>query len=164
MRIPRLRQLCILALVLMSIVSIAPGQNNSGKFIVGVLQESGAIIPFARYDGARWVNTWPAPVDPSQNRTPPVVPALREWLGENAPASWRLWASKRDDPCDSRDGLRIPEGYLRHELGSQYRFPENAKPEALHVPSTNNWNRFQYGPKTDSFLSRQSQRNCAECA
>ena len=134
MRIPRLRQLCILALVLMSIVSIAPGQNNSGKFIVGVLQESGAIIPFARYDGARWVNTWPAPVDPSQNRTPPVVPALREWLGENAPASWRLWL-----PNGTTHAIRATGSeYLKDTCGTNWvlstDFPKTLNPRPFTCP------------------------------
>jgi hypothetical protein len=86
-----IRQLCVFTLICASIVSIAPGQNISSRFIVGVLQENGAIIPFARYDGARWLNTWSAPAEPSLDKTPPVAPIPREWLGENPPTNWRLW-------------------------------------------------------------------------
>jgi len=116
MRIPQLRRLCIFAFVCMSLVSIAPGQNNSGKFIVGVLQESGEIIPFARYDGARWVNTWPAPTEPSKNSGPSVAPVPREWLGETPPTEWRLWLSN-----GTTHEIRVTRpAYLKNPCGNKW--------------------------------------------
>jgi hypothetical protein len=67
-------------------------QDSSGKLVVGVLQESGTIIPFARYDGTRWSNTWPAPVEPTDSKPLSLAQIPSEWLGgQNLPTDWRLW-------------------------------------------------------------------------
>jgi len=83
---------CGLGLLCLLTSSSAAGQGSGGKLIVGVLQESGTIIPFARYDGTRWSNTWPGPIEPTHSKAPSLAQIPSEWLGgQSLPASWRLW-------------------------------------------------------------------------
>lgn len=59
------------------------------SFAVAVT-EGDTLLPIARYDAGRWLNTWPEPEEDSKE-----VPALADvpaaWLGGPVPAEWTLW-------------------------------------------------------------------------
>ena len=87
-----LTRVCLLACLMAFLVPIAAGQVAAEKFIVGVLRANGIIIPFARYDGTHWVNSWPEPAYRPSAPPAPLEQIPREWLGENGLApNWRLW-------------------------------------------------------------------------
>ena len=59
---------------------------------VAYLTSDGELVPVARYDGARWLNTWPAPIandDPLPGRTINEIPLT--WLGGCVPLNWTAW-------------------------------------------------------------------------
>jgi hypothetical protein len=91
---------------------------------------------------------------PIRERTPPVAPALREWLGENLPANWRLWL-----PSGTTHAIRATgPAYLKGTCGENWvlntDFPKSLEPEAIRVPFTSDWNRSEHGPKDGAVLSR----------
>ncbi len=58
-------------------------------FVVAV-SEGETLLPLARFEGGRWLNTWPEPEEDSR-----PVPALADvpaaWLGRPVPLDWTLW-------------------------------------------------------------------------
>jgi len=50
----------------------------------------GRLLPIARFDGQRWLNTWPVPAE-----DPVTVPSLNDvpasWLGGPVPRRWTVW-------------------------------------------------------------------------
>ena len=82
------------AAVLALAASLVAADARPGAFGVGVLRRDGVIVPFAAFDGKRWVDSWPLPdVDLE------VPIALRDvpskWWGPTAPlGQWQLWATK----------------------------------------------------------------------
>jgi hypothetical protein len=65
---------------------------EQGPFTLGVVRRDGIMIPFATYDGQRWVNTWPEPkADPEIPISLRDVP--KQWWGRpGMPASWTFWS------------------------------------------------------------------------
>jgi hypothetical protein len=61
--------------------------------IVAHMESNGELVPIARYDGARWRNTWPQPID-SQAPLPvrSVAGIPRAWLGQPVPLTWTTWS------------------------------------------------------------------------
>jgi hypothetical protein len=83
-------------LVLAALLAAAPpalvSSPDEGPFTLAVVRRDGIMIPFATYDGQRWVNTWP---EPKSNPEIPIslrdVP--KEWWGRSGiPASWTFWS------------------------------------------------------------------------
>ena len=87
-------------------------------FGVGVLRRDGIIIPFAAFDGKKWVDSWPLP---DRERDVPIsvrdVPA--SWWGPTPPLEqWQAWTGGEpqsirvvqpdwiDAPCTRQVGLR----------------------------------------------------------
>jgi hypothetical protein len=125
----------ILAVLCTSILSSTPLQNPDSKFIVGVLQENGAIIPFARYDGTRWLNTWPAPAEESKNSSPPSLTRIPpEWLGGEAPQTWRLWLPVGTTHTIRATGPRYIKGPCGENWGLNTDFPQVLNQRANTCP------------------------------
>jgi hypothetical protein len=64
-----------------------------GPLIVAYMESNGELVPIARYDGARWRNTWPEPIDrdaPLPVRSVARIP--RAWLGQPVPLTWTAWS------------------------------------------------------------------------
>ena len=95
-----LTRVCLLGCLMALWAPVAAGQVAADQFIVGVLRANGIIIPFARYDGTHWANSWPEPI----YRTPaPLEQIPREWLGGNdLTPNWRLWL-----PAGSTHAVRV---------------------------------------------------------
>jgi len=84
------------ALVLAALVTAGPFARatspGQGPFTLGVVRRDGIMIPFATYDGQRWVNTWP---EPKADLEVPIslrdVP--KQWWGRaGMPPSWTFWS------------------------------------------------------------------------
>jgi hypothetical protein len=79
------------AAVVLALTAIAAthvvAQEAPSPFVVGVWGEGDAIIPFADFDGRRWRNNWPAPVE-----TEPSPRGLKQ-----IPAAW--WGSSAYQPA-----------------------------------------------------------------
>ena len=72
------------------LVGQAPAQV---PLIVAYMVSDGELVPVARYDGTRWRNTWPEPIDseaPLPVRTIREIP--RAWLGQPVPMRWTAWS------------------------------------------------------------------------
>lgn len=79
---------------LMTATAAAPlaGQARA-PLIVAYLASDGELVPVARYDGSRWLNTWPEPIEhdaPLPVRTVGEIP--RAWLGQPVPSTWTAWS------------------------------------------------------------------------
>jgi len=78
----------IAASILLLTVSLAA---DAPSFTVGALRRDGVVIPFAAYDGKRWVSRWPPP---SRDESVPInlnsVPG-RWWGPAGARESWQAW-------------------------------------------------------------------------
>jgi hypothetical protein len=84
-------------LVLGALVSAAAAAPLAGQaqapLIVAYMEANGELVPIARYDGTRWRNTWPEPIDrdaPLPVRTVAKIP--RAWLGQPVPLTWIAWS------------------------------------------------------------------------
>jgi hypothetical protein len=69
--------------------AVGQGPASASAFVVAV-DEGGTLLPVARYEAGRWLNTWPEPDEDSK-----PVPALADvppaWLGRPVPSEWTLW-------------------------------------------------------------------------
>jgi hypothetical protein len=80
------------AAVLLLACGAAPGAVPGGEaFGVGVLRRDGIIVPFAAFDGKRWIDNWPLP-----DAEPDVPISLRnvppKWWGPTRPLErWQAW-------------------------------------------------------------------------
>jgi hypothetical protein len=107
---------CVAAVVILAAVLAAAPRPDA--FGVGVLRRDGIIIPFAAFDGKRWVNSWPLP-----NVDVDVPIALRDvpskWWGPTAALDrWQLFTASAPQslrvvqpdwvevPCSRQIGLR----------------------------------------------------------
>jgi hypothetical protein len=84
-------------LVLGALVSpVAPAALTAqaqAPLIVAYMESNGELVPIARYDGARWRNTWPKPIErdtPLPVRSVAKIP--RAWLGQPVPLTWVAWS------------------------------------------------------------------------
>src|SRR5262245_17018830 len=80
----------VLGALILAVAGLA-GQAPA-PVIVAYLTSGGELIPVARYDGTRWLNTWPEPIsidDPLPVRTVSEIPAA--WLGRRVPLKWTAW-------------------------------------------------------------------------
>jgi hypothetical protein len=126
---------CGLGLLCLLTISSVTGQDSSGKLVVGVLQDSGSIVPFARYDGTRWLNTWPGPIEPIASKPPSLAQIPSEWLGGQAlSAGWRLWL-----PGGTKHAIRIlgPD-YIKSNCGDNWGlrtdFPKSLNASDYNCP------------------------------
>jgi hypothetical protein len=104
----------------------SPALSNT-PFTVAVLQASGALIPFATYNGTKWMNSWPE----SGGRNIASVEALAKvppaWTsGVPLPENWRLWLS-----TDTSYHLKmLGPAYVKSECGDHWSltvdFPKQA--------------------------------------
>src|ERR671930_1567575 len=87
-RAARTATMRIAASSLLLTVSLAA---DSAPFTVGALRRDGIVIPFAAYDGKRWVSRWP---QPSRDESVPIslssVPG-RWWGPAGVRESWQAW-------------------------------------------------------------------------
>ena len=97
---------------------------------MGVLQETGVLIPFARYNGTSWTNSWPAPIDqeaPDPMARSQVAP---EWIGGGTlPTSWRLWMPSGSVHQIRIQGPTFSKSACAHIWGLMTDFPK-----ALNTP------------------------------
>jgi len=68
-------------------ISVLPAQAPSSVVAVST---GGTLLPLARFDGTRWINTWPAPEDYTVP-VPPIARVPQKWLGMRLPNEWTLW-------------------------------------------------------------------------
>jgi hypothetical protein len=74
--------------------------SSSHSFGVGVLRRDGVIVPFAAFDGKRWVQNWPLPdvealVPVSVRDVPP------KWWGPTPPLDrWQAWSTAEPQLLD----------------------------------------------------------------
>jgi hypothetical protein len=70
--------------------------SSGATFTLGVLRRDGIIIPFAGYDGARWVNRWPA-AGRREDIPITVVGSPKSWWLHDRPISlWTVWPLRGD--------------------------------------------------------------------
>ncbi|MBI3493217.1 MAG: hypothetical protein HY047_15775 [Acidobacteria bacterium] len=63
-------------------------------FGVGVLRRDGVIIPFAAYDGKKWVATWPTPTRLALTVPISVRSVPKRWWGPTKPLdTWQAWTA-----------------------------------------------------------------------
>jgi hypothetical protein len=65
-------------------------------FTLGVLRRDGVVIPFASWDGSRWVNRWPAP---GRREDIPITVAGSPkawWLNDRPIGYWTAWPLRGD--------------------------------------------------------------------
>jgi hypothetical protein len=70
--------------------------KSGGGFTLGVLRRDGIIIPFAAWDGSRWVNRWPAP---GRREDIPITVAGSPkswWLNDRPVSYWTAWPLRGD--------------------------------------------------------------------
>jgi hypothetical protein len=70
-------------------------QADETSFVVGVTSWNGSIEVLGRFDGMRWVNTWPEVDEPSRP-VPPLADMPTAWLGKPVPREWRVWMRGQD--------------------------------------------------------------------
>jgi len=79
----------ILGCLIAGRLSLAQAPAQPAWFAIAV-SEHEALLPLARYEQGRWLNTWPEPDEDSK-----PVPALKDipaaWLGRSVPSDWTLW-------------------------------------------------------------------------
>jgi len=79
----------ILGCLIAGRLSFAQTPAQPASFAVAV-HENETLLPLARYEQGRWLNTWPEPDEDSK-----PVPALKDipvaWLGRPIPSEWTLW-------------------------------------------------------------------------
>src|SRR3954470_9592135 len=96
-------------------------------FTVAVLQANGALIPFATYDGTKWLNTWPGPDEQSNAKIEGLGKIPPAWTGGvRLPESWRLWL-----PNDTSYYLKaLGTAYVKNDCGDHWSltvdFPKQA--------------------------------------
>jgi len=90
-------------LVLGALVSAAAAAALAAQaqepLIVAYMESNGELVPIARYDGVRWRNTWPEPIDrdaPLPVRSVAKIP--RAWLGQPVPLTWTAWSEATGKP------------------------------------------------------------------
>jgi hypothetical protein len=88
------RAVVIIVGVLLSAAAVASlaGQRQAPLVIAYVVSD-GELVPIARYDGAAWQNTWPAPIAhdaPLPVRRVDEIPTA--WLGQPVPLMWTAWS------------------------------------------------------------------------
>ena len=92
---------------------------------MGVLKYGGTIIPFARYDGIRWANTWDPPTERSTLPTPSLRQIPREWLGgEKVPSTWRVWLPSGSTHETRVTGLQYSKTDCAENWGFSTDFPK----------------------------------------
>src|SRR5688572_485823 len=62
-------------------------QADETPFVVGVTSWNGSIEVLGRFDGMRWVNTWPEVDEPSRP-VPRLADMPTAWLGKPVPREW----------------------------------------------------------------------------
>jgi hypothetical protein len=70
--------------------------KTGGGFTLGVLRRDGVVIPFAAWDGSRWVNRWPAP---GRREDIPITVAGSPkawWLNDRPVGYWTAWPLRGD--------------------------------------------------------------------
>lgn len=86
--------------------AVAQGSQQT-TFHVGVIDSSGLIQPVARFDGERWSNTWPEPVD-RHAKIPTSIDAVpAAWLGGAVPLQWRRLATGTDAATPQPESIRV---------------------------------------------------------
>jgi hypothetical protein len=73
-----------------------PGPEAGPAFTLGVLRRDGIIIPFAAWDGSRFVNRWPAP---GRREDIPITVAGSPkswWLNDRPVSYWTAWPLRGD--------------------------------------------------------------------
>jgi hypothetical protein len=77
-------------------------------FVVAAYSDGG-LVPFARFTGTRWVNTWPTP-DESDVRVPPLAEVPTTWLGKPVPRQWTFWPASGNRRSVTVVGTRRGDG------------------------------------------------------
>jgi hypothetical protein len=54
----------VLAALLSAVAGAAPAGQSDAPLIVAHIVSDGELVPVARFDGTRWRNTWPEPIEP----------------------------------------------------------------------------------------------------
>ena len=86
------------ALVSAAAAAALAGQAQ-GPLIVAYMESNGELVPIARYDGARWRNTWPEPIDRDAPLPVGSVARIpRTWLGQPVPLTWTTWSEATGKP------------------------------------------------------------------
>jgi hypothetical protein len=68
----------------------SPRQQASQPFVLAAADFMSGLRIVGRYDGAKWVNTWPQPAE-SDVPVPPLAKVPEAWLGQPVPRNWTLW-------------------------------------------------------------------------
>jgi hypothetical protein len=78
------------SIVVMAIVVASAALSAQPRPFVVAAYSDGGLVPFARFTGARWVNTWPMPAE-SDVPVPPLAEIPTIWLGKPVPRQWSFW-------------------------------------------------------------------------
>jgi hypothetical protein len=77
----------------LTVLAEGAGAVQSGSewppYVVAVYDGT-TLLPVARYEGGRWLNTWPEPEDDSVP-VPSLDQVPKQWLGRPVPTEWTLW-------------------------------------------------------------------------
>jgi hypothetical protein len=87
------RVVLVLGALVSAAAAAALAAQAQGPLIVAYMESNGELVPIARYDGARWRNTWPEPIErdaPLPVRSVAKIP--RAWLGQPVPLTWTAWS------------------------------------------------------------------------
>lgn len=87
------RVVLVLGALVSTVVPAALTAQTEGPLIVAYMDSTGELVPIARYDGARWRNTWPKPIEreaPLPVRSVAEIPEA--WLGQPVPLTWTAWS------------------------------------------------------------------------
>jgi hypothetical protein len=86
-----LRPPAIIGALLLAAASLGAAEPRTEAFAVGVMRRDGVLVPFAAFDGKRWVATWFAPTREMQ--IPINLQSVpKSWWGPTTPQpEWQLW-------------------------------------------------------------------------
>lgn len=70
--------------------------SSGASFTLGVLRRDGVVVPFASYDGRRWLRRWPAPGRGTDIPISLADTPKRWWLRDRPIASWTAWPARGD--------------------------------------------------------------------
>lgn len=109
------RSLIALILVFGALSSSQRPTAQGEPFTIGIVQANGHLIPFARFDGKTWSNSWPGPGETRDVMIHSFGEIPLAWTGgAPLPRPWRLWL-----PTGTSHDLRVSDAAYADSLCSQ---------------------------------------------
>jgi hypothetical protein len=126
----------LLAVLVLLSLGLAPevmqssvGQSKPDPFAVGLMRSDGVLIPFAQYDGHKWLNPWPSARDASKDEPSTIADLSKPWFvsdGKSSPA-WYIWWPKGTLHVLKPSKIVQVESHCEKEWGLTTELPQDLK-------------------------------------